>query len=132
MTSSPEPRARQTIGVFDSGVGGLTVLRALQAAMPGHDYIYLGDTARLPYGTKSERTVQRYALQATAVLTARLRTRGGRGPGGAPVTTRAKSASRSGVSIWPSWTISLAMTAAVVLGYFPRCCKAPRSPDRPR
>ena len=47
------------------------MLRALQAAMPGHDYIYLGDTARLPYGTKSERTVQRYAVQATSVLAAR-------------------------------------------------------------
>ncbi|RPH63180.1 MAG: glutamate racemase, partial [Burkholderiales bacterium] len=45
--------AHAPIGVFDSGVGGLTVLRALVAALPHEDFIYLGDTARLPYGTKS-------------------------------------------------------------------------------
>jgi glutamate racemase len=56
------------IGVFDSGVGGLTVLRALQRRLPGESFIYLGDTARLPYGTKSARTVERYALRATALL----------------------------------------------------------------
>jgi glutamate racemase len=59
------------IGVFDSGIGGLTVLRALRAALPGEDFIYLGDTARLPYGTKTAATVQRYALQATALLVER-------------------------------------------------------------
>jgi glutamate racemase len=52
------------IGVFDSGVGGLTVLRALLTQMPHERFIYLGDTARLPYGTKSAATVVRYALQA--------------------------------------------------------------------
>jgi len=56
------------IGVFDSGVGGMTVLRALRAAMPEEDFRYLGDTARLPYGTKSADTVCRYALQASALL----------------------------------------------------------------
>jgi len=56
------------IGVFDSGVGGLTVLRALQSALPHEDFLYLGDTARLPYGTKSGATVARYALQTTKVL----------------------------------------------------------------
>lgn len=56
------------IGVFDSGVGGLTVLRALKNALPGEDFLYLGDTARLPYGTKSGATVARYALQTTKVL----------------------------------------------------------------
>jgi glutamate racemase len=56
------------IGVFDSGVGGLTVLRALRAGMPTEDFIYLGDTARLPYGTKSAETVLRYSLQCAAVL----------------------------------------------------------------
>ena len=56
------------IAVFDSGVGGLTVLRALRAEMPEEDFIYLGDTARLPYGTKSADTVCRYALQASALL----------------------------------------------------------------
>jgi glutamate racemase len=56
------------IGVFDSGVGGLTVLRALRAAMPCENFIYLGDTARLPYGTKSAETVVRYSLQCAAAL----------------------------------------------------------------
>lgn len=56
------------IAVFDSGVGGLTVLRALRARLPRADFIYLGDTARLPYGTKSPATIERYALQAAAVL----------------------------------------------------------------
>jgi len=52
------------IGVFDSGVGGLTVLRALRARLAHERFVYLGDTARLPYGTKSADTVVRYALQA--------------------------------------------------------------------
>jgi glutamate racemase len=59
------------IGVFDSGVGGLTVLRALRAAMPDENFIYLGDTARLPYGTKSAETVVRYSLQCAAALVRR-------------------------------------------------------------
>jgi glutamate racemase len=58
------------IGVFDSGVGGLTVLRALRASMPGEDFVYLGDTARLPYGTKSAHTVARYSLQCAHALAA--------------------------------------------------------------
>jgi glutamate racemase len=56
------------IGVFDSGMGGLTVLRALMALLPSERFIYLGDTARLPYGTKSAETVEAYALQATRLL----------------------------------------------------------------
>jgi glutamate racemase len=56
------------IGVFDSGVGGLTVLEALAAELPAEHFVYLGDTARLPYGTKSAETVVRYALQATEAL----------------------------------------------------------------
>jgi glutamate racemase len=56
------------IGVFDSGVGGLTVLRALRARLPHESFVYLGDTARLPYGTKSPQTVTRYARQAAQVL----------------------------------------------------------------
>jgi glutamate racemase len=56
------------IGVFDSGMGGLTVLRALAAWLPAERFVYLGDTARLPYGTKSAETVQAYALQATRLL----------------------------------------------------------------
>lgn len=51
----------RAIGVFDSGVGGLTVARALRRALPGDDLIYLGDMARVPYGSKSPRTVERYA-----------------------------------------------------------------------
>jgi len=53
-----------SIGIFDSGVGGLTVLQALRASLPGESFVYLGDTARLPYGTKSAETVRRYALNA--------------------------------------------------------------------
>jgi glutamate racemase len=56
------------IGVFDSGVGGLTVLAALRRALPEADFIYLGDTARLPYGTKSPDTVVRYSLQCAQAL----------------------------------------------------------------
>ncbi len=59
------------IGVFDSGVGGLTVLRALRGAMPAANFIYLGDTARLPYGTKSAETVVRYSLQCADALVER-------------------------------------------------------------
>lgn len=56
------------IGVFDSGVGGLTVLRALRERLPNEHFIYLGDTARLPYGTKSRDSVLRYSLQASQFL----------------------------------------------------------------
>jgi len=59
------------IGVFDSGMGGLTVMRALMIRLPRESFIYLGDTARLPYGTKSADTVRRYAIQASAALVAR-------------------------------------------------------------
>ncbi|MGH1341574.1 MAG: glutamate racemase [Nannocystales bacterium] len=59
------------IGVFDSGVGGLTVLRALREALPNESFLYLGDTARLPYGTKSSNTVERYAKQSAQVLVER-------------------------------------------------------------
>jgi len=56
------------IGVFDSGMGGLTVLKALQSSLPQANFIYLGDTARLPYGIKSPLTVRRYAKQASQHL----------------------------------------------------------------
>jgi glutamate racemase len=59
---------RLPIGVFDSGVGGLTVLKALREKLPAEDLIYLGDTARLPYGTKSPTSISRYACQATRLL----------------------------------------------------------------
>jgi glutamate racemase len=60
-----------TIGVFDSGFGGLTVLRELLPLIPGAHYIYLGDTARLPYGSKSQTTIARYAVESARLLEAR-------------------------------------------------------------
>lgn len=60
--------SERAIGVFDSGVGGLTVLRALREHLPEEDFLYLGDTARLPYGTKGADTVTRYACQAAQLL----------------------------------------------------------------
>ena len=59
---------RPCIGVFDSGLGGLTVLKALAAVVPDADYLYFGDTARLPYGSKSAETVTHYALDAAKHL----------------------------------------------------------------
>lgn len=61
-------RADRPIGVFDSGIGGLTVVRALRRLLPGESIVYLGDTARLPYGTKSHRTIERYTLQMGDIL----------------------------------------------------------------
>lgn len=58
----------QPIGVFDSGIGGLTVLRALLENLPAEDFIYLGDTAKVPYGNKSPPTITRYALENTLFL----------------------------------------------------------------
>jgi glutamate racemase len=57
-----------TVGVFDSGFGGLTVLRALLQRLPGARFAFLGDTARLPYGSKSRRTIARYAVQSAQFL----------------------------------------------------------------
>jgi glutamate racemase len=62
------PLRRPTIGVFDSGFGGLTVLKALLEVIPHADYIYFGDTARLPYGSKSGETVAKYAVGAAHYL----------------------------------------------------------------
>ncbi len=59
---------RPCIGVFDSGLGGLTVLKALASVVPDADYLYFGDTARLPYGSKSAETVTHYALDAAKHL----------------------------------------------------------------
>ena len=56
------------IGIFDSGVGGLTVLRAVRECLPHENIIYLGDTARVPYGTKSRATVEKYAVEDAAFL----------------------------------------------------------------
>ena len=59
------------IGIFDSGVGGLTVYRALHNRLPNEHFIYLGDTARVPYGTKSLATVERYAIENSVFLASR-------------------------------------------------------------
>jgi glutamate racemase len=66
-----ESPTEKAVGVFDSGVGGLTVLRALIAELPHEDFVYLGDTARLPYGTKSPETVARYSVRAAEALVER-------------------------------------------------------------
>lgn len=60
--------SERAIGVFDSGVGGLTVLKEMLRLLPGEELVYLGDTARVPYGSKSPATVLRYALEAAAFL----------------------------------------------------------------
>ena len=62
----PDPEA--PLGVFDSGLGGLSVVRALRRRCPQENIVYLGDTARVPYGTRSAETVVRYALSCAKVL----------------------------------------------------------------
>ncbi|HUA92326.1 MAG TPA: glutamate racemase [Terracidiphilus sp.] len=66
--NSPAATNPPTIGVFDSGFGGLTVLRALITRMPHARFAFLGDTARLPYGSKSRRTIARYAVESCQFL----------------------------------------------------------------
>jgi len=68
MVSASAKTRQRPIGIFDSGVGGLTVVRAVRAALPGQDILYLGDTARVPYGSKSPRTVERYSLACQRFL----------------------------------------------------------------
>src|SRR5437773_10138943 len=58
------------IGVFDSGIGGLTVVKALRELLPGENIFYLGDPARVPYGGKSASTVERYSVEMTDMLVA--------------------------------------------------------------
>src|SRR5208282_5886212 len=58
------------IGVFDSGIGGLTVVRALRDLLPHEDIFYIGDTARLPYGGKSKSTIERYSIEISGLLLA--------------------------------------------------------------
>ncbi len=60
----------QPIGVFDSGIGGLTVVRAIRTLLPNESIFYIGDTARVPYGSKSPATVERYSLEIAAMLEA--------------------------------------------------------------
>lgn len=68
---SAATRRNLPVGVFDSGVGGLTVLRELTRLLPNERFLYFGDTARVPYGAKSPETVRRYAREVTAFLRAR-------------------------------------------------------------
>jgi glutamate racemase len=68
VTAFPTSATTPTIGVFDSGFGGLTVLRALIERLPRARFAFLGDTARLPYGSKSRRTIARYAAQSAQFL----------------------------------------------------------------
>lgn len=64
-------KSSSPIGIFDSGVGGLTVYRALHDRLPNEHFVYLGDTARVPYGTKSLTTVERYAIENSEFLASR-------------------------------------------------------------
>ena len=68
IDSLPTPSHSPIIGVFDSGFGGLTVLKALLRQMPEARFLFLGDTARLPYGSKSQRTIARYAAESAQFL----------------------------------------------------------------
>jgi glutamate racemase len=60
--------SNQSIGIFDSGIGGLTVLKAIEEVLPHENLIYLGDTARVPYGNKSRETITRYSIENTQFL----------------------------------------------------------------
>ena len=62
--------AERPIGVFDSGIGGLTVMHALMERLPRESLIYFGDTARVPYGPKSRETVSRFSIENVRLLTA--------------------------------------------------------------
>ncbi len=68
MEASEQAARARPIGVFDSGIGGLTVVRALRELLPNENIFYLGDTARVPYGGKSAATVERYSLEIVALL----------------------------------------------------------------
>jgi glutamate racemase len=65
------PDSTSPLGVFDSGVGGLTVVRALRELLPQESIVYLGDTARVPYGSKSPETIRRFAVEDTQFLVSR-------------------------------------------------------------
>src|SRR5512134_3136443 len=60
--------SKQPVGVFDSGIGGLTVLKELLGHLPAESYVYFGDTARVPYGTKSADTVRRFSRENVSFL----------------------------------------------------------------
>lgn len=66
--AAPDSARSAPIAVFDSGIGGLTVVSELRRALPGEDIIYLGDTARVPYGGKSRATIERYSVEIASML----------------------------------------------------------------
>ncbi len=68
MDSKPEPSACGPIGVFDSGYGGLTILRRIREILPQYDYLFLGDNARAPYGSRSFEIVYQFTLEAVKAL----------------------------------------------------------------
>ncbi len=68
MPSRPADPCERPIGVFDSGVGGLTVLHELLVSLPGEDFVYVGDTARFPYGERSAPELERFAMEISEVL----------------------------------------------------------------
>ena len=68
LKNSIDEVATQPVGVFDSGIGGLTVVQALRRSLPAEDIFYLGDTARLPYGGKNQATIERYSLEIAGLL----------------------------------------------------------------
>jgi len=68
MSIDPRIDSRAAIGIFDSGFGGLTVMKAVQKLLPHENIIYFGDTARLPYGTKSRETILRYSMENASFL----------------------------------------------------------------
>jgi len=68
LRSEIQHNQHRPIGIFDSGIGGLTVAKAVKTALPNEDIVYFGDTARVPYGVKSEETVRAYALEITQFL----------------------------------------------------------------
>ena len=68
--SEARARALRPIGVFDSGIGGLTVVSELRRLLPAENIFYLGDTARVPYGGKSAQTIERYSFENTGLLLA--------------------------------------------------------------
>jgi len=68
MTNTANDIQNRPIGVFDSGIGGVSVLRSLKQHLPAESFIYLGDMARVPYGTKSKETVLRYSMEAAQML----------------------------------------------------------------
>src|SRR4030095_9473567 len=71
LSASDNRKSEASIGIFDSGVGGLTVYRAIERSLPNECLIYLGDTARIPYGVRSASTIERYALECARFVQSR-------------------------------------------------------------